>query len=783
MTPYLIPLLFQATVLLLAAAIASGFLYKAAASLRYRVWTYTLFGLLILPILSPLLPTLWNAGVPLRSEGVPLWSAGVSPAPGFTGVSPEVIGNTATTGDTVAGSYVVPTQTQVEVVPVVTPTLQIRCDYILCTIWLFGTTVLLVHLLLSIHGVRRMLSFLESVTDPVFDALRREFGIRCPIRLVLCQSGTVPFISGIFCPIIVLPPQSQGWTEAEKRAVLTHELAHVVRCDLLWQMVTQIVCAVYWFHPLVWFAAYKIWVERESACDDTVVLCGEKPSVYADLLLELANGFKGQKPGLLRCTVAITRKNRVGKRIQAILNPTLARTPLGKIGIALLLGAAVGVITLTATISPFAKKKEVDEESFLAQFATSRDAPKNIQKVKILNPDGSAADRASIRVKTITIYKNPPSFPKERPSFSTASGDHSFGSDREGNFEIEVSAGTFVAFYAYSTAQSRTLVSQPILYSVSERDGDWGIMVYCLDKETLIPLSHEDGAMTLQLLEGIPVSGTAMFEDGTPAKGRTVSGIRPILPPDWVKNTNIANAVAGNFVLEFQAQVQADGTYELYLPPGDFQVREFNDRNGKRATSVSIAVPEDGEAKEEHRLDFLAVPAPLRGKFVKEDGSDPGRLEVYHMSKSNGSLSTCLESNGEFLFERHLGSTLIAMTEDNSLGAIHPIADDKLGEFQTVVLKPTATVRLLLQNSSGDPIAGQQVTVSTGAKTERSTLTTSILISPATTDSSGLATFHFPPGTGYYKFTWDEGEMEIEKTFQPGENPVIDWVVKGISRN
>ena len=39
MTTYLIQLLFGATLLLLVAIVSNALLYKAAASLRYRVWT------------------------------------------------------------------------------------------------------------------------------------------------------------------------------------------------------------------------------------------------------------------------------------------------------------------------------------------------------------------------------------------------------------------------------------------------------------------------------------------------------------------------------------------------------------------------------------------------------------------------------------------------------------------------------------------------------------------------------------------------------------------------
>ena len=55
--PYLIQLLFGATILLLAGVVVCALLHKVAASLRHRVWAFTLLGVLLLPVLSPMVPT------------------------------------------------------------------------------------------------------------------------------------------------------------------------------------------------------------------------------------------------------------------------------------------------------------------------------------------------------------------------------------------------------------------------------------------------------------------------------------------------------------------------------------------------------------------------------------------------------------------------------------------------------------------------------------------------------------------------------------------------------
>lgn len=405
-------------------------------------------------------------------------------------------------------------------------------------------------------------------------------------------------------------------------------------------------------------------------------------------------------------------------------------------------------ILLTAAISLFATS------------TFSADAPKVVCKVKVLNPDGTPADRASIHVTTIKITEIPPTSPREKPTYTTGTSGSSGGTNKEGNYSFEAAPKASVLIYSYRTALSKTLVSQPVVFTVNEGGND----------------------ITLQLQEGTLVYGTAKFEDGPPAKDRTIVGCRPIDPPlpginemdiDNMTKNNVNNAFKSNFILEFQTQVQADGKYELYLPPGGFSVKEYDDREGKRAVPVSIEFVKEGDRKEEHRIDFLSVPAPLRGKFVKEDGTDPGYLEVYHATKSAGSWSYVIQSGGEFTYHRLEGSFFVTVTKDRSLGIIYPVPDDKLAEFHTIVLKPMAMAKFELRDSVGQPIVGKKIVVSVINQTGIAHLGTTIPVLPSQTDEQGVAEFKLPPGTGRYEFSWEGGEFECDQTLNPGETAVI----------
>ena len=76
---------------------------------------------------------------------------------------------------------------------------------------------------------------------------------------------------GIIRPAILLPPGllEEGHRESLRllRLALTHELAHVRRKDLFWNLAQAFVETLFFFHPLVWVARRQTRYLQELACD------------------------------------------------------------------------------------------------------------------------------------------------------------------------------------------------------------------------------------------------------------------------------------------------------------------------------------------------------------------------------------------------------------------------------------------------------------------------------------------------------------------------------------
>ncbi len=121
--------------------------------------------------------------------------------------------------------------------------------------------------------------------------LAREIGLR-RVPAAVSVTGDCPlFVCGLWQPRLVLPSRLlASLSRAERRQAILHELAHIKRRDLIWGWPVEIARTVYFFHPLVWWAAYQLRLERELACDQLAMArSGHPPAEYAQTLVQVVS--------------------------------------------------------------------------------------------------------------------------------------------------------------------------------------------------------------------------------------------------------------------------------------------------------------------------------------------------------------------------------------------------------------------------------------------------------------------------------------------------------------
>jgi TonB family protein len=151
---------------------------------------------------------------------------------------------------------------------------------------------------------------------------------------------------------ILLPTEWRTWEAAKLDAVLTHERAHVHRCDWAIAAFAAANRCIFWFHPLAWWLEARIKSLAEQACDDASLAHLDRES-YAEVLVEIAAALRGAKHRVAWQAMPMAKGAEVRMRIERILDETRPlSTPLTRTLWAAIALAAAPIIYIAAVARP-----------------------------------------------------------------------------------------------------------------------------------------------------------------------------------------------------------------------------------------------------------------------------------------------------------------------------------------------------------------------------------------------------------------------------------------------
>ena len=142
----------------------------------------------------------------------------------------------------------------------------------------------------------------------------------CRYPVYLVEEGLVsPCLFGLFRPAVYLTPAAMESGEG-LRHVLAHEETHGRHGDPLWSLLRSVCLAVYWFDPLVWWAAAAAREDCELACDESALRrLGEAERIpYGQTLLRLIPLQRSAGHVMLTATTMTSDKKRMKERIMRI---------------------------------------------------------------------------------------------------------------------------------------------------------------------------------------------------------------------------------------------------------------------------------------------------------------------------------------------------------------------------------------------------------------------------------------------------------------------------------
>jgi uncharacterized protein (TIGR03435 family) len=218
---------------------------------------------------------------------------------------------------------------------------------LMTALWLGGVVLFGTPLVVGTLQVRRLrrTGLPWRAGQRLVDSLTQGTGIRRPVDVLLHESIAAPATCGIGRHAVLFPIDADTWQDEDTLRAAVHEVEHVRRCDCLVNVVVRAICAVYWFHPLVWIAWRRLALEAERACDDAV-LRRAAADAYAEQLVTLAGRLSASARHPL---LAMANRSDLVERVKAVLDRRQAR---GRAGAAASVTIAIAAGALIATLSP-----------------------------------------------------------------------------------------------------------------------------------------------------------------------------------------------------------------------------------------------------------------------------------------------------------------------------------------------------------------------------------------------------------------------------------------------
>jgi hypothetical protein len=141
---------------------------------------------------------------------------------------------------------------------------------------------------------------------------------------LLSSEGIGPATFGFRNPVLVLPEWllSQA-SQSELTSVLCHELAHIRRCDFLFNLVCELFLLPISFHPAAVLIKARIDQTRELACDEIAAESMSMPTQYARSLLSVAKSMAAnQGTAMTGYALGLFDTNALEARIRNVLKKT-----------------------------------------------------------------------------------------------------------------------------------------------------------------------------------------------------------------------------------------------------------------------------------------------------------------------------------------------------------------------------------------------------------------------------------------------------------------------------
>jgi beta-lactamase regulating signal transducer with metallopeptidase domain len=244
---------------------------------------------------------------------------------------------------------------------------------VVAALFLVGAGLGLLRLLLGVRALHRWCRRGRRVDDPALlafiEELRGEMGGPTALELREAADLSAPATVGWLRPVILLPADWRDWGEAERRAVLAHEWAHVCRRDYLAALVARVGVALHFYHPLVYWLAGRLHLQQELEADALGARHAGGRDPYLRALARMALRQEGRPlawpaKAFLSGTGTLTRRIHVLQ--SKVLHPERPQPRARGLALLLLAAAVLGVSALRSPAQPDEEPQAAKESPAMA---------------------------------------------------------------------------------------------------------------------------------------------------------------------------------------------------------------------------------------------------------------------------------------------------------------------------------------------------------------------------------------------------------------------------------
>jgi len=186
-----------------------------------------------------------------------------------------------------------------------------------------GIAVRALWLLIGAFGLRRLRR--EAVPFEPLPASVRIAQERTGAQAGMYVSHRVssPITFGVIRPVVLFPTSVSTMPAHVQEAIACHELIHVQRRDWLHEVAEELLRALLWFHPGIWWLIGRIRLSREQVVDQAAIRLIDSRERYVEALLAVAVGGSATR---FVPTSPFLRRHLLKKRVARILQETAMST-------------------------------------------------------------------------------------------------------------------------------------------------------------------------------------------------------------------------------------------------------------------------------------------------------------------------------------------------------------------------------------------------------------------------------------------------------------------------